>query len=388
MPVRIYLDHAATTPIRPEALAAMAEGFARWANPSSPHAEGRAARKALEDARARIAGALGWTGEVILTSGASEAIALAMRGRRWTAGAVEHDAVLRWADERLPVDGKGRVFLPHGASGDPRIDRDGLPPPGGSPPAKTPDLHPGRAEPVEARPSVVSDGCPSTGAGRTGWVGRAIQHANSETGVLQPVAGDGPVRLADCAQSAGKLPLPDADLIAVSAHKLGGPPGIGALLVRDLGLLQPTGGQEKGYRPGTENLPAALGFAAALEASRDWLDAMPPIRAKLDAAIEAAGGDIIARDAPRIATIASYRMPRVTSAAQLIRFDMAGFAVSAGSACSSGTMKRSHVLEAMRYPHPDEVIRVSFGWTTTAAEVDAFAAAWTRIAAEAQARAA
>lgn len=331
---RIYLDHAATTPMRPEAVAAMTEGFARWANPSSPHAEGRAARAALEDARARIAATLGWTGEVILTSGASEAIALAMRGRSWTAGATEHDAVLRWADERLAVDRTGRVACNAAAEG------------------------------------------------------LAVQHANSETGVMQDRSPQSTIRLADASQSAGKLALPDTDLIAVSAHKLGGPPGIGALLVRDLGLLQPTGGQEKGYRPGTENLPAALGFAAALEAPRNWFDAMPPLRAKLDAAVEAAGGDVIARDAPRIPTIASYRMPGVTAAAQLIRFDMAGFAVSAGSACSSGTMRGSHVLEAMRYPHPDEVIRVSFGWTTTAAEVDAFAAAWTRIADAARTRAA
>ena len=347
---RIYLDHAATTPMRPEAVAAVAESFARWANPSSPHAEGRAARAALEDARARVKAALGWDGELIFTSGASEAIALAMRGGGWAAGATEHDAVLRWADERLAVDGSGV-------------------------------LHPAtvKAELVEARPSI--------GSGRAEG-GTAIQHANSETGVLQhDLPTGGALRLADCSQSAGKLPLPDANLIAVSAHKLGGPPGIGALLVRDLGLLHPSGGQEKGYRPGTENLPSALGFAAALEAPSNWFAAMPSLRAQLDAAVEAAGGEVIARDAPRIPTITSYRMPGVTAAAQLIRFDMAGFAVSAGSACSSGTMKRSHVLEAMRYPHPDEVIRVSFGWTTTEAEVDAFAAAWTRIAAEAKARA-
>lgn len=366
MPPRIYLDHAATTPMRPEAVAAVAEGFACWANPSSPHAEGRAARAALEDARRRIAAAFGWSGEVILTSGASEAIALAMRGRSWAAGATEHDAVLRWADDRLSVDGEGYVL--------PR-----------------PDRLPVRAEPVEARPALSVSGRPSTSSGRaeerrSGAL--AIQTANSETGVLQTITDHAGVTLADASQSAGKLPLPDADLIAVSAHKLGGPPGIGALLVRDLALLQPSGGQEKGYRPGTENLPAALGFAAALEAPRDWFGVAPALRATLDAAIATAGGEVIARDAPRIATIASYRMPGVTAAAQLIRFDMAGFAVSAGSACSSGTMKRSHVLEAMGYPHPDEVIRVSFGWTTTEAEVDAFAAAWTRIAADARARAA
>lgn len=339
---RIYLDHAATTPIRPQAATAVAEGMARWANPSSPHAEGRAARRALEDARARIAAALGWDGEVILTSGASEALAIGLRGRRALPGGVEHDAVFRAiaGDDRLPVDAAGRV--------DP------------------------------AAWSLPAD------------VTRvAIQSANSETGVLQPLSAvadrcrDASVALlADCSQSAGKLPLPPADLIVVSAHKLGGPPGIGALLVRDLALLTPGGGQEQGYRGGTENLPAALGFAAALEAPRDWFAEAERLRTKLDDAIRAAGGAIVAHAAPRIATIAAYRMPGRSAAAQLMRFDSAGFAVSAGSACSSGTLKTSHVLHAMGMDAKaaSEVIRVSFGWTTTEAEVDAFIAAWTAMA--------
>jgi cysteine desulfurase len=323
---RIYLDHAATTPMRPEAIAAVAEGMTRWANPSSPHAEGRAARAALEDARRRIATALDWPHHVILTSGASEAIALAFRGREdMPMLAVEHDAVLR--------AGRGKI-IPVG--------------PGGL-------------------ATAIPDG----------FV--AIQSANSETGVLQEAA---PAALRDCSQTAGKLPLPDADLIVVSAHKLGGPPGIGALLVRDLGLLDPTGGQERGYRAGTENLPGALGFAAALEAPRDWFDAMPALRAELDAVVEAQGGEIVAAASPRIPTIAAYRMPGVSSAAQLIRFDMAGFAVSAGSACSSGSMRPSHVLAAMGYSAEAaaEVVRVSFGWTTAPDDVARFAEAWTRTA--------
>ncbi len=323
---RTYLDHAATTPMRPQAIAAVAEGMTRWANPSSPHAEGRAARAALEDARRRIAAALDWPHHVILTSGASEAIALAFRGRSDVPMlAVEHDAVLR--------AGRGTIIA---------VGADGL-------------------------PTAIPDG----------FV--AIQSANSETGVLQDVA---PAGLRDCSQTAGKLPLPDADMIVVSAHKLGGPPGIGALLVRDLGLLEPTGGQERGYRAGTENLPGALGFAAALEAPHDWFDAMPGLRAQLDAAVVAAGGEIVAATSPRIPTIAAYRMPGVSSAAQLIRFDMAGFAVSAGSACSSGSMRPSHVLAAMGYS-PEaaaEVVRVSFGWTTTSDDVARFAEAWTRTA--------
>ncbi len=361
--------------MRPEAIVAVAEGMARWANPSSPHGEGRAARRALEDARARIAAALGWDEEVILTSGASEAIGLAMRSRPGVrVSATEHDAVLRAAESpvMLGVDGLGHVSLP----------------------------------PFETK-------------GR--WV---IQTANSETGVLQPAdeiakavrAEDG-VWIADASQTAGKLPLPDADLIIVSAHKLGGPIGIGALLVRDLGLLAPTGGQERGYRGGTENLPGALGFAAALEAPRDWFDGMRSLRARLDAAIMDAGGEVIGFSANagiqghercppnpgllpsqehgsaiatiRIPTIASYRMPGVSAGAQLIRFDMAGFAVSAGSACSSGSMKPSHVLAAMGIAPAAaaDVVRVSFGWPTTAAEVEAFADQWKAIAANARAAA-
>jgi len=325
---RIYLDHAATTPMRPEAVAAVIEGMARWANPSSPHAEGRAARAALEDARRRIAQALDWPHHVILTSGASESASLALRGRPGIGvAAVEHDAVLRAADRPVMLD----------------VDAGGI---------------------------VRTEG--------RDWT--ALQSANSETGVLQPETAS--PRIADCAQTAGKLPLPHADMIIVSAHKLGGPPGIGALLVRDLGLLDPTGGQERGYRGGTENLPGALGFAAALESPRDWFAPLADLRAELDAAILAYGGEIVAQASPRIATIASYRMPGVGAAAQLIRLDMAGFAVSAGSACSSGSMRPSHVLAAMGYPADAaaQVVRVSFGWTTTADDVARFAEAWTRIA--------
>ena len=315
--------------MRPEAIAAVMEGMARWANPSSPHAEGRAARAALEDARKRIAKALDWPHHVILTSGASESAALALRGRPGIAvAAVEHDAVLRAAEQPVML----------------KVDSGGIVP--------------------------IGEGAQSI----------ALQSANSETGVLQGATPG--LRIADCSQTAGKLPLPDADLIIVSAHKLGGPPGIGALLVRDLGLLDPTGGQERGYRGGTENLPGALGFAAALEASRDWFADTADLRVTLDEAILAGGGEIVARNSPRIPTIASYRMPGISSAAQLIRLDMVGFAVSAGSACSSGSMRPSHVLAAMGYT-PEaaaEVVRVSFGWTTTAEDVTKFAKAWTQIA--------
>ena len=154
----------------------------------------------------------------------------------------------------------------------------------------------------------------------------AIQQVNNETGVIQDidaiyerVSASGSLLLADCAQSAGKLPLPKADFIAVSAHKLGGPPGVGALLVGDLATLQAFGGQEKGYRRGTENLPGVAAFAAALEYSVVDMEGLAEHRPYLDSQIEAAGGAVIAADAPRIPTIAAYAMPSVTSASQLVQ---------------------------------------------------------------------
>lgn len=346
---RLYLDHAATTPMVAAARAAMLDGIDRWANPSSPHAEGRAARAALEDARGRIKAALGWEGELIFTSGASEAIAIGLGRTQADAvivAATEHDAVHRAQPEAF--------FLPIGPDG--MVAADALT---------------GRLGALAARLPLV-----------------AIQSANNETGVVQPLDAliavarrAGGIVFADCSQSAGKLPLPDADMIAVSAHKLGGPPGIGALLIKDLSLITPSGGQEKGYRSGTENLPAALGFAAALEANRGWLTRAADLRAHLDGAIEAAGGLVVARSAPRIATIAAYHMPGLASSAQLIQFDMAGIAVSSGSACSSGTLKSSRVLAAMGWDEKDasEVVRVSFGPETNRADIYRFLETWKRI---------
>ena len=186
------------------------------------------------------------------------------------------------------------------------------------------------------------------------------------------------------------LPVPAISAVEVGSATAVSSPKMVAPLMRDLGLLEPTGGQERGYRAGTENLPGALGFAAALEASRDWFDAMPDLRDELDAAVIAGGGEIVAADAPRIPTIAAYRMPGVSSAAQLIRCDMAGFAVSAGSACSSGKTKASHVLQAMQVPQAiaERVVRVSFGPDTSEQQVDHFALAWEALDREARARAA
>ena len=346
---RLYLDHAATTPVLPEARAAMADALARWANPSSPHGEGRAARAALEVARGAVADALGWRHDVIFTSGATEALRIASAGaapRRKLLGATEHDAVpaAMGADAELLA-----------------VGRDGA--------IESGEL----ARRLAGEPALV-----------------AIQLVNNETGVVQPlgeiadvVRGAGSLLLADCAQGAGKIALPDADFIAVSAHKFGGPPGMGALLVKDLATLEASGGQERGYRRGTENLPAAAGMAAAL-ASRGFVAAMPglaSLRAQLETAIVAEGGVVIGAKSERIATTGAYAMPAVSSASQLVQFDLAGIAVSAGSACSSGSMKASRILAAMGVEPEiaESVVRVSFGPSTTSADIDRFLEEWRRM---------
>jgi cysteine desulfurase len=355
---RLYLDHAATGLVLPEAMAAVTAALEAWANPSSPHADGRRARAALEDARRTIAEALGWRHDVILTSGATEGIFItASRAKveRRIVGCTEHDAdiaAMGPSADVLPVDGDGLIDLAV------------------------------LEEKLAAGPALV-----------------AIQQVNSETGVIQPldriyalVRDAGSLLLSDCAQGAGKIPLPDADFIAIASQKFGGPPGVGALLVKDLATLGASGGQERGYRRGTENRPGVAGMAAALE-SRSFAEAMPrlaTLRQRLEKEIVASGGFVIAADAPRIATIGAYAMPGVASASQLVQFDLAGISISAGSACTSGSMKPSRVLEAMHLPTDlsGSTIRVSFGPSTSDADVDRFLAEWRRIAAKASAQAA
>jgi cysteine desulfurase len=356
MPDRLYLDHAATTPVLPQAYAALERALASWANPSSPHAEGRASRALLEEARTTIAGELGWRHDVIFTSGASEAIEIAaarakVAGR--THGATEH-AILHHAM------GEASRVIP--VSGDGLIDETAL-------------------------DAVLAEGPALV----------AIQQVNNETGVIQPldrlaplIREAGSLLLADCAQSAGKLPLPDADFIAACAHKLGGPPGVGVLLVRDLATLEAVGGQEKGYRRGTPDAPNALAFAAALAARPYDMERLAELRARLEEGVRDAGGVVIAEASSRIATIGAYALPGGSSASLLVQFDLAGIAVSAGSACSSGAMKGSAVLAAMGVDPEiaDGFLRISFGPNTSEADVDRFLAEWRRIAERSAAQAA
>ena len=345
---RIFLDHAATTFVLPEARAAIVRGYEEWANPSSPHAEGRKARALLEEARATIADVLGWRHDVIFTSGASEAVEIAAARARVPGrahGATEHAIVphaMGSASRVVPVDAGGLID-------------------------------------EQALDAILAEGPALV----------AIQCVNNETGILQPldrlaprIREAGSLLLADCAQSAGKVPLPDADFIALSAHKLGGPPGIGALLVKDLAMLDPVGGQEKGYRRGTQDAPSALAFAAALAAKTYDMNRLSELRRRLDEGVKQAGGVVIGEESPRIPTIGSVSMPGASSASLLVQFDLAGIAVSAGSACSSGKMKESAVLAAMGV-EPEIAagfLRVSFGASTSEADVDAFLAEWQRIA--------
>ena len=350
MSARIYLDHAATSPLRPEAKAAMEEGFHIWANPSSPHAEGRKAKQALEDARERIKAALNWDGELIFTSGASESAQLAFDSADVldeAVSAIEHDAIYGFVADRGCKDFG--------------VAKDG-------------DFDPAALELASRTPSDMAGGEIENRA----MV--ALQHVNSETGTRQDICCAARIvqpsqalLLVDCAQSAGKIPIPsEADMAIVSAHKLGGPIGVGALLVKDFRLLKPSGGHERGYRRGTENLPGILGLAAALEAS-DWetsaeeraefANAMAEYRLSIGSPVD---------------YIIALTHPTMSAQALLIRLDALGFSVSAGSACSSGTLKKSRVLDA--FGVPDDVaartIRVSIGWNTTPEDLEKFAEAW------------
>ena len=334
--MRAYLDHNATTPLRPEARAAMLRAMDVPGNPSSVHAEGRAAKSLIEAARAQVAAALGADGaDVIFTSGATEAAALALAGRDLRGAEIEHEAVAAWVTTDLAVDRAGRVTV---------------------------------ADPA----------------------GSTLQLANSETGVIQALP-DG-LAVSDMTQGFGKLPLAfnwaGCTMALVSAHKLGGPKGVGALVVKrgtDLAAQLRGGGQEQGRRAGTENIIGIAGFGAAAEAAaRDLADGVwdrvAELRNILEKAIEAGAPDTIfpGREADRLPNTSCIATPGWKGETQVMQMDLAGFAISAGSACSSGKVRASRVLRAMGYE--DDVasgaIRVSLGPTTTEDEVLRFAESW------------
>jgi len=355
MKSRIYLDHAATTPVSDAARAAVVAALGLIGNPSSVHGGGRAANALLEGARDAVARFAGVAAEnIVFTSGGTEAIALAANGARLggpvrprlLVGATEHSAVLQARDDAqlLPVDGDGLIDLAALAAA------------------------------LAGGPALV-----------------AVQAANNETGVIQPLAevaalvrDTGSLLLVDAVQAAGKQALPEADFVALSAHKLGGPPGVGALIVRDpesLIATQRGGGQERGHRGGTPNLPGIAGFAAAVAEMRDWSGAATR-RIALESRLKAAGAIIHGEATPRLPNISSIGLPGVAASTQVMMLDLEGFMVSAGAACSSGKVKSSHVLAAMGLGQAaGEAIRVSLSPATTDAEIDAFAAAWLAMAA-------
>ncbi len=357
----VYLDYNATAPIRPEARAAMLDAMSAAGNPSSVHGPGRAARARLEAARRRIADFLGAApGNVVFTSGGTEANLIALRGsgrRRVLVSAIEHAAVLGAAP------GAGRV----------PVGRDGLV-----------DL--GALDAMLAasgEPALVS-----------------VMWANNETGAIQPVAGvvevarrHGALVHSDAVQAAGKLPLDFAasglDAMSVSAHKLGGPPGVGALLVAEGAPVSPLaagGGQERGRRAGTENLPGVAGFAAAVEAAAADPGEAARVRAPRDgfeARLAAAAPEarILCREVERLGNTSCVVMPGVAAETQVMALDLEGIAVSAGAACSSGKVRRSHVVDAME-PEGEAAgcaLRVSFGRTNGPEDVERVVAAWLRL---------
>ena len=352
----VYLDHNATTPVRASVVAAMTEVLGSCGNPSSIHAAGRRARQRVEQARDRIRDGLGLSrgASLVFTSGGTEAnrIALSATGAsRLFASAVEHDSILGAAPEatRIPVDRHGVVDL-------------------------------------EALQRLLAE------AGGKALV--SVMAANNETGVLQPVAEiarlvrwAGGLFHCDAVQCVGRIPFDarDADLLTISAHKLGGPQGVGALIARSPEILRPYpgGGQEGGLRPGTENVAGIVGFGVALvealaEVER-WA-AVASLRDRVAAALLAIDQDceIYGCGAPRLPNTLAIRMPGVPAETQIIALDLAGIGVSAGAACSSGKVRPSHVLSAMGVS-PDaarSTIRISLGPQNTEAEVERLIEAW------------
>jgi len=333
---RVYLDHNATTPLRPEARAAMGDAMDVVGNPSSVHGEGRAAKGLIEKARAQVARAIKAEGaEIVFTASATEAAAMVLRDRDLHAAEIEHDAVRVWTSNDLAVDGQGIVTV----------------------------VEPGQS---------------------------TLQLANSETGVMQTLPEG--LALADMTQAFGKVEVDflrsGAVMGIVSAHKLGGPKGVGALILRrgiDLDPLLKGGGQEMGRRAGTENVIGIAGFGAAAEAAAKdvamgrWKD-VAKMRDLLESTIAEVANETIfvGSGAERLPNTACFAVPGWKGETQVMQMDLAGFAISAGSACSSGKVRASQVLQACGY---DEVtassaIRVSLGLETTRDDVTRFAEAW------------
>jgi cysteine desulfurase len=370
---RVYLDWNATTPLRPEARDAMAAAWERNGNPSSVHAEGREARRLVEEARVQMAEAVGaLPRNVVFASGGTEANALALTpGLRLMSGlpvkrllvsAIEHASVL--AGGRFPAEAIGVV----GVTKSGLVDLDRL-----------------RAMIEGGPPALVS-----------------VMAANNETGALQPVteaaeivhAAGGLLHI-DAIQALGKIPIDinamHADLMTLSAHKIGGPKGVGALVLAEGVLgLEPQlrgGGQELGRRAGTENVAGIAGFGAAVKAAMAALAGDAPrlqsLRNRLENGLQQTPDVIVFSEAvPRLPNTTLFTVPGLKAETAVIGFDLAGIAVSSGSACSSGKVQPSHVLEAMGFgPELAQgAVRLSLGWSTSETEVDRCLEAWRKLA--------
>jgi len=376
--MRHYLDHNATSPLRGEVREAFVAALdAPAANASSIHAEGRFAKALIEAARANVARLVGAAPrEVVFTSGGSEAIASAIRGvadratankRRIVVSAIEHSAVLESA-RALSAHGFEIVEVPCEPTG--RIDAGAF------------------AAALDERTALA-----------------ALQAANNETGVLQPVAESGAACraagvpfLVDAVQAAGKTPIErdgwGADLLVLSAHKLGGPQGAGALIVRDgvpMAPLVAGGAQERRRRGGTEAVAALSAFGAACAAAGRDLEEeasrLLALRGRLESALReiAPGGRIHGESVSRLPNTVNAAFPGVSGETLLIALDLAGFAVSTGSACASGAVTPSHVIRAMGYGDDEArgAVRFSLGWDTTDETVDHLLAALPRLLARA-----
>lgn len=363
MKPRSYLDHNATSPLRPEARAAMVAALDRFGNPSSVHAEGRAAREIVEDARERVAAIFGVEPfSVYFTCGGTEAAnwLLQPRGDETLAHtAVEHPCVL-----------SGHRF-------------------------ETANV---RAVPVLKDGIVDLD---ALGASLSAGSIAAVQAANNETGVIQPI-GDaartahakGALIVCDAVQAAGRLPLCDleeVDALFFSAHKFGGPKGAGAAIFLNPQFMPAPllkgGGQERRQRSGTENVPGIAGLAAALEVADEeqasFAARAEALRRQLESGLRTIALDavIFAEGAKRLPNTTCFAIPGKSAELYLIAFDLEGVAVSSGSACSSGKVERSHVLAAMGVPAELSrgAVRVSTGWTTTEADIERFLTVLSRI---------
>jgi cysteine desulfurase len=373
MPDRIYLDWNATTPLRPEARVAMAAAWEFPGNPSSVHGEGRQARRLIEEARVGVAEAVGaLPRNVVFTSGGTEANTLALTPRlrrgaglpvqRLLVSAIEHASVL--AGGRFPANAVGTVG----------VTRSGLV-----------DLARLRAALTGAPPALVS-----------------LMLANNETGAVQPVAeaaeiihAEGGLLHVDAIQAFGKIPFDinslNADLVTLSAHKIGGPKGVGALVLAEgltgLESLLRGGGQELNRRAGTENVAGIAGFGAAARAALAARESDPirieGLRRRLESGLRQTPGAIVFSDAaPRLPNTTLFTVPGLKAETAVIGFDLAGIAVSSGSACSSGKVQPSHVLEAMGFG-PDiatGAVRLSLGWSTGDADIDRCLEAWRKLA--------